>query len=45
MKGRKNQKFILAHTQMLGQYDEGYNLKIDLLNFIKLSVEFQLIEI
>ena len=46
VRGSKNKKkFKLIYTPTLGQLDEGYYLKIVLLNFTKLSVEFQLIEI
>ena len=41
MSGNKVKK-VLTHTPTLGQLDEGYCLKIVLLNFTKLSVEFQL---
>ena len=45
MSGHKVKKSVLAHTQTLGQKDEGYCINIVLLNFTKSSVEFQLIEI
>ena len=45
MGGHKVKKSILTRTQTLGQYDQGYCLKIVLLNFTKLSVGFELTEI
>ena len=38
--GHKVKKFVLTHTTTLGQ-DEGYCLKIVMLNFTKLSIKFQ----
>ena len=40
----KLKSLYLTHIPMLGQYDEGYCLKIVLLNSTK-NMEFQLIEI
>ena len=40
--GHKIKKSVLTTTPTLGQYDEGYCLKLFLLSFTKLSVEFQL---
>ena len=42
LKYHKIKKPILGNTNMLGQYNEGYYLKIVLLHFTKLSVEYQL---
>ena len=43
--GHKVKKSVLTHTPTLGQCFLLFSLKIVLLNFTKLSVEFQLIEI
>ena len=46
MSGHKINKSVLTHTPTLGQLAFFFfSLKIVLLNFTKLSVEFQLLEI